>query len=94
MTDPKQDDADTYGMILDLNAQLIRAARQQVSNMEKIRAAFIIQAERCDKIITELALVSAETADSVANTLLTEFGFDLDDSEDEDEDEDEEAEDD
>lgn len=77
MTTTPQDDASTYGQILDLNSQIISAVRLQVENMELIRDTFLLQASRCEEIIKALVLTSVETTETIGDTLLAEFGFSL-----------------
>lgn len=77
-----------YTEMIDLNADAMKAMRQQMKNVETIRQAFLIQADRANEVIQFLAAGAALVAKTTGDLILSEYGSEKDDSNDEDDDDD------
>lgn len=74
--DPKDIDAEAarlYGELMDMNAAIVATIRSQMRNIEVLRDAFLLQADRCTDVIHLLAASGAVAAVTSGDLLLNEF---------------------
>lgn len=62
-----------YAELFDMNAHIFNATRKQVMDLEVIREAFLLQADRVSDIIELYILGAKMVAESTADLILVEY---------------------